>query len=68
VSYDFHLPVIWIYQAVEIVTFGFFFLRGGCAAFYLVARFLFGVCLLLTRDLLWLVGAFLPVDLQVLAA
>jgi hypothetical protein len=54
--------------SVEIVTFGFFFLPGGCAAFYLVARFLFAVCLLLTRDLLWLLGAFLPVDLQVLAA
>jgi hypothetical protein len=72
VSYYVHLPVIWIYLVsmlfVGIVTFNFLSLAGDCAAFYLVARSPIAVCLLLTLGLLWLLGAFLPVDLQALAA
>jgi hypothetical protein len=59
--------VTWIFEVVmlcaEIGTFGFYSLVGGYAAFYLVLKVPVAVYLLLTRGLLWLLDACLPVDL-----
>jgi hypothetical protein len=72
VGRNFPLPVTWICEAVmpcvEIVTFSFSSFVGGYAAFCLVSKVLVTVYLLLTRGLLWLLDAYLLVDLQALVA
>jgi hypothetical protein len=52
----------------EIAIFGSSFLAWGYAAFYLVLKVPVAVSLLLTRGLLWLLGACLLVGLQALVA